>query len=137
GGDELNRVVKGRNYGWPVITYGENYGGGKIGAGLTAQEGMEQPVAHWVPSIAPSGLSWLNSARYGAEWQGSFFIGALKFRHLERVKVSAGEAPLVQARGKVIDDVGRLRDVREGPDGLLYLLTENPGRVLRVSPPAP
>ncbi|WP_397534697.1 PQQ-dependent sugar dehydrogenase [Roseateles sp.] len=136
GGDELNRVVKGRNYGWPVITYGENYGGGKIGEGLTAKEGMEQPVAHWVHSIAPSGLTWLNSARYGADWQGSFFIGALKFRHLERVKVSAGEAPQVQARGKVIDDVGRLRDVREGPDGLLYLLTENPGRVLRVAPPA-
>jgi glucose/arabinose dehydrogenase len=134
GGDELNLVQPGRNYGWPVITYGENYGGGKIGDGLSVKEGMEQPVLHWTPSIAPSGLALLTSPRYGAGWQGSFFIGSLKFRHLERVAVDAAKSPQVTARGKVVEDVGRLRDVREGPDGLLYLLTEMPGQVQRLVP---
>ena len=135
GGDELNLIQPGRNYGWPVITYGENYGGGKIGEGITEKPGMEQPLLHWTPSIAPSGLALLRSARYGADWQGSFFIGSLKFRHLERVKLDPRTLK-VQARGPALPDVGRLRDVREGPDGLLYLLTENPGQVLRLRPAA-
>ncbi len=138
GGDELNLVLPGRNYGWPVISHGENYGGGKIGEGLSAKPGMEQPVSYWRPSIAPSGLAQLTSPRYGAAWQGSFFIGSLKFRHLERVAVDgAALSPQVLARGKAVDDVGRLRDVRQGPDGLLYLLTENPGQVLRLRPAGP
>ena len=135
GGDELNLVSPKLNYGWPVITYGENYGGGKIGEGIAAKAGMEQPVVKWVPSIASSGLVRLKSTRYGPAWQGSFFIGSLKFGHLERVKLDPRTLK-VQARGPALPDVGRLRDVREGPDGLLYLLTENPGQVLRLRPAA-
>ncbi|MFY7867176.1 PQQ-dependent sugar dehydrogenase [Roseateles sp.] len=132
GGDELNRVQAGKNYGWPVITYGENYGGGKIGEGLTAKEGMEQPTLHWTPSIAPSGLVQLSSKAYGESWQGSFFLGSLKFRYLERVQFQAGK-PVVQQ--KLLQDVGRLRDVRQGSDGLLYVLTENePAQLLRLRP---
>jgi len=132
GGDELNLIRPKLNYGWPVITYGENYGGGRIGEGITAKAGMEQPVVKWVPSIAPSGLAYLKSARYGASWQGSFFIGSLKFGHLERVKLDAELGVAEQER--LFPDLGRMRDVREGPDGLLYLVLETAGRIVRVTP---
>lgn len=133
GGDELNRPEPGRNYGWPVITYGENYGGGKIGEGITQKDGMEQPLVKWVPSIAPAGLAQLTSSAYGAAWQGSFFIGSLKFRHLERVKLDA--AGQVVAQERLLADIGRVRDVRQGPDGLIYLLTESePAQLLRLKP---
>jgi len=132
GGDELNLIRPKLNYGWPVITYGENYGGGRIGEGIAAKAGMEQPVVKWVPSIAPSGLARLQSARYGAGWQGSFFIGSLKFGHLERVKLDADNRPAEQER--LFPEAGRMRDVREGPDGLLYLVLESSGRIVRVKP---
>jgi aldose sugar dehydrogenase len=132
GGDELNLIRPKLNYGWPVITYGENYGGGKIGEGLFAKAGMEQPVVKWVPSIAPSGLVRLKSAKYGPAWQGNFFIGSLKFGHLERVKLDADNRPAEQE--KLFPDAGRMRDVREGPDGLLYLVLEAHGRIVRVKP---
>ena len=132
GGDELNLVRPGLNYGWPVITYGENYGGGKIGEGLFAKAGMEQPIVKWVPSIAPSGLVRLKSNRYGPAWQNSFFIGSLKFGHLERVRLDADNRPAEQER--LFPDAGRMRDVREGPDGLLYLVLEAHGRIVRVKP---
>ncbi len=135
GGDELNLIRPGLNYGWPVITYGENYGGGKIGDGITAKDGMEQPVVQWTPSIAPSGLAFLKSARYGAGWQGSFFVGSLKFGYLERVKLDANLKVVEQE--KLFEGAGRMRDVREGPDGLLYLVLEATGRVVRVQPKAP
>ncbi len=131
GGDELNRPEAGKNYGWPVITYGENYGGGKIGDGLTHKDGMEQPIVKWVPSIAPAGLALLSSDAYGADWKGSFFIGSLKFRHLERVKLD--DAGKVIAQERLLADIGRVRDVRQGPDGLIYLLTESePAQLLRL-----
>ena len=132
GGDELNLIRPKLNYGWPVITYGENYGGGKIGDGITAKAGMEQPVVKWVPSIAPSGMTKLKSGQYGAAWQGSFFIGSLKFGYLERVKLGADDRVIEQE--KLFPDAGRMRDVREGPDGLLYLVLETAGRVVRVKP---
>lgn len=132
GGDELNLVQPKLNYGWPVITYGENYGGGKIGDGLAAKAGMEQPVVKWVPSIAPAGLVKLKSAKYGPAWQGSFFMGSLKFGHLERVKLGADDRLVEQE--KLFPEAGRMRDVREGPDGLLYLVLEGHGRVVRVKP---
>jgi glucose/arabinose dehydrogenase len=135
GGDELNLIAPKLNYGWPVITYGENYGGGKIGDGIAAKTGMEQPVVKWVPSIAPSGLVQLKSAKYGAAWHGSFFIGSLKFGHLERVKLGPDDRLVEQE--KLFPDAGRMRDVREGPDGLLYLVLEGHGRVVRVKPGAP
>jgi len=132
GGDELNLIRPKLNYGWPVITYGENYGGGKIGDGIAAKAGMEQPNVKWVPSIAPAGLVQLKSAKYGATWQGSFFIGSLKFGHLERVKLGADNRLVEQE--KLFPDTGRMRDVREGPDGLLYLVLESAGKVVRVKP---
>ena len=132
GGDELNLIRPKLNYGWPVITDGENYGGGKIGDGIFAKAGMEQPVVKWVPSIAPSGLVRLKSAKYGPAWQGNFFIGSLKFGYLERVKLDADNRPMEQE--KLFADAGRMRDVREGPDGLLYLLLEAHGSLVRVKP---
>lgn len=133
GGDEINRPEAGKNYGWPVITYGENYGGGPIGEGLTAKPGMEQPLHYWVPSIAPSGMTFLKSARYGKAWQGSLFVGSLKFRYLDRIELRDGK---VVKEEKLLQDIGqRIRDVREGPDGLLYVLTdEAAGQLLRLAP---
>lgn len=132
GGDELNLVQAGKNYGWPVITYGENYGGGKIGDGITAKEGLVQPHVYWTPSIAPSGLAQLSSKAYGEAWQGSYFLGSLKFRYLERVQFEDSR-PVTQQ--KLLEDIGRLRDVRQGPDGLIYVLTENaPAQLLRLRP---
>lgn len=132
GGDEINLPQPGRNYGWPVVTYGENYGGGKMGEG-TAKAGTEQPLHYWVPSIAPSGMAFLTSARYGAAWQGSVFVGSLKFGTLHRLEVAGGK---VQREEKLLQGNGeRIRDVRQGPDGLLYMVTDSPqGRLLRLSP---
>ena len=122
-----------RNYGWPVITYGENYGGGAIGEGITARAGLEQPVKHWTPSIAPSGMVWLRSDRYGPAWQNSLFVGSLKFRYLSRLVFEQGR--FVREERLLPDINARVRDVREGPDGLLYLLTDDAnGRLLRVVP---
>ncbi|MEZ5487671.1 MAG: PQQ-dependent sugar dehydrogenase [Steroidobacteraceae bacterium] len=132
GGDELNLIQPGRNYGWPVITYGEQYGGGPIGAGITARDGLEQPATYWVPSIAPSGLAWLGSERYGADWQGDLFVGSLKFNYLVRVPL---DGTRVGKPERVLDLPGRVRDVRQGPDGLLYVLIEaSQGQILRLEP---
>lgn len=132
GGDEINLPQPGRNYGWPVVTYGENYGGGKMGEGTT-KAGMEPPLHYWVPSIAPSGMVFLTSDRYGVGWQGSLFLGSLKFGTLHRLEVADGkvrrEEKLLQGNGE------RIRDVRQGPDGLLYMVTDSPqGRLLRLQP---
>ena len=131
GGDEVNRIQPGKNYGWPVIGYGENYGGGKIGAGITRQNGMEQPLHAWVPSIAPSGLAWVSSSRYGADWQGSLVVGALRAMRLERLKFDGDR---LVAHEQLLPRLGqRVRDVRQGPDGWLYVLTDAPeGQLLRV-----
>jgi glucose/arabinose dehydrogenase len=133
GGDEVNRPQAGRNYGWPTITYGEQYGGGRIGAGLTAQPGMEQPLHHWTPSIAPSGMVFLRSDRYGPAWQGSLFVGSLKFRYLARLELRDGR--VVHEERLLTEVRERIRDVREGPDGLLYVLTDDDAAsVLRLRP---
>lgn len=133
GGDEINVPQRGRNYGWPVITYGENYGGGKIGEGLTAREGMEQPLHYWVPSIAPSGMAFLAGDRYGAALKGRLFVGSLKFNYLARLQLAEGK---VVREDRLLTALGqRIRDVRQGPDGLLYVLTDNPkGRLVRLLP---
>lgn len=131
GGDELNRPEAGKNHGWPVITYGENYGGGAIGEGLTRQAGMEQPLHYWVPSIAPSGMAFVRGDRYGKDWQGSLLVGSLKFRYLARLTLDGRR---VVREEKLLTDLGqRVRDVREGPDGFIYLLTdERNGQLLRL-----
>jgi glucose/arabinose dehydrogenase len=132
GGDEINLPRPGRNYGWPVITYGENYGGGPIGEGITHKAGMEQPLHYWVPSIAPSGMVFLTSDRYGAAMMGNLFVGSLKFGYLDRIELAGGK---VVREHKLLEGIGRVRDVRQGPDGLLYLLTdEGNGKLVRVLP---
>ena len=136
GGDEINLPKPGANHGWPVISYGENYGGGQIGAGLTAQAGLEQPLHHWTPSMAPSGMAFLTSERYGKAWQGNLFVGSLKFSYLNRLELTTPYSGKVQRESKLISDVGeRIRDVRQGPDGLLYVLTDsNNGKLMRLQP---
>ncbi len=131
GGDELNRVLPGRNYGWPVITYGAEYvTGAKIGEG-TAKAGMEQPLTYWVPSIATSGLAFLTSERYGAAWKGNAFVGALKGQLLVRLEL---DGTRVVREERLLQDFGeRIRAVAQGPDGWLYLLTDSTaGRVIRL-----
>ena len=136
GGDEINLPKPGANYGWPVITFGENYGGGQIGQGLTAQAGLEQPLHHWTPSIAPSGMAFLTSERYGKVWQGNLFVGSLKFAYLNRIELTAPYSGKVVRESKLISDVAeRIRDVRQGPDGLLYVLTDSiNGKLIRLLP---
>ena len=131
GGDELNLIEPGVNYGWPVITYGKSYMGFKIGEG-THKEGMAQPVHYWVPSISPSGLMIYDADRFPA-WRGSFFAGALSGELLVRLEVAGGKA-MVEER--MLEDLEeRIRDVRQGPDGLIYLLTDHPdGMLLRLEP---
>ena len=133
GGDEINLPQSGRNYGWPVITYGEQYGGGKVGEGLSAKAGMEQPLHYWVPSIAPSGMAFVTSERYGKAWQGNLLVGALAGRHVARLELAGGK---VVRETRLLSDLReRIRDVRQGPDGLIYLLTDHPqGRLLRLTP---
>ncbi len=134
GGDEINVPQPGRNHGWPVITYGVNYGGARIGEGLTQKVGMEQPLHYWVPSIAPSGMAFLTSERYGRAWRGSLFVGSLKFGRLHRLELGA-DGKVVREQ-PLLEDLGqRIRDVRQGPDGLLYLLTDaGNGQLLRLAP---
>ncbi|PKO37111.1 MAG: hypothetical protein CVU33_14875 [Betaproteobacteria bacterium HGW-Betaproteobacteria-6] len=131
GGDEINRPEPGRNYGWPVITYGENYGGGAIGDGLTKKAGMEQPLHYWVPSIAPSGIAFVRGDRYGQAWRGSLLVGSLKFGYLARLVLDGSR---VVREEKLFTGLRqRVRDVREGPDGTIYLLTdERNGQLLRL-----
>jgi glucose/arabinose dehydrogenase len=131
GGDEINIPEAGRNYGWPVISYGRNYDFTKIGIG-THKEGMEQPLYYWDPSIAPSGAVFYTGTLM-PEWKGNLFVGALAGESLHRLVL---EGDKVIGEEKLLSDVGeRIRDVRQGPDGALWLLTDNTaGRVLRVGP---
>ena len=131
GGDEVNLVQPGRNYGWPVITYGLNYSGTKVGDGITAKAGLEQPLWHWTPSIAPSGLAFYDHARFPL-WRGNLFAGSLKFGFLSRLTLD-GEK--VVAEERLLEGLGqRIRDVRQGPDGALYLLTDqSEGELLKVT----
>ncbi|MEX0628813.1 MAG: PQQ-dependent sugar dehydrogenase, partial [Cucumibacter sp.] len=131
GGDEVNRPLKGLNYGWPVITYGRNYGGEKIGVGTEAP-GYEQPVHYWDPSIAPSGMAFYDGDLF-PEWQGDLLVGALKFELLVRLELD-GDKVVAEER-LVAGAFGRIRDVRAGPDGAIYLVTdEDPGVVVRIAP---
>ena len=133
GGDEVNVIRAGVNYGWPVITYGVNYGfGTKIGEG-THKPGMAQPLHYWVPSIAPSGMAFYTGDRF-PRWRGDLFIGALRDQMLVRLRLD-GEKIVTEER-MLQNTLGRIRDVRNGPDGLLYLLTDEPRGVLARLEPA-
>ncbi|NHF61124.1 PQQ-dependent sugar dehydrogenase [Flavobacteriaceae bacterium TP-CH-4] len=122
GGDEINVIKAGANYGWPVITYGINYSGTPI-TDKTEMEGMEQPIYYWVPSIAPSGMTFVTSDNYKG-YKGSLLVGSLAFQYLERLVL---EGTKVVKREKLLEGIGRVRDVKEGPDGLIYVAVEGKG----------
>jgi glucose/arabinose dehydrogenase len=126
GGDEINIIKKGKNYGWPLITYGINYSGTSI-TDKTALPGMEQPYYYWVPSIAPSGMAFSSSGVY-RKWKGDLFVGSIKFKYLERLELKRGK---VVKREKILNEIGRIRNVKEGPDGYLYVGVEGKG-ILKV-----
>lgn len=131
GGDEVNAPKAGRNYGWPVISYGRDYSGAKIGIG-TSNAGMEQPIHYWDPSIAPSGLTFYTGDKFPA-WKGNLLVGSLKFGLLVRLELSRERVTYEERMLQGLGD--RIRDVRQGPDGYVYLLTdESNGRILRVEP---
>lgn len=131
GGDEINRPEPGKNYGWPAISYGRHYSGGQIGVGTSAP-GMEPPLYYWDPSIAPSGLAVVRSDLFPA-WDGDLLVGALKDRMLVRLDVENGA--IVDEERLFRNSFGRVRDVRMGPDGAIWLLTdESDGELLRIAP---
>ena len=137
GGDEVNILRGGANYGWPVATYGREYpkaGGGRIGVGSEAP-GMEPPLLHWTPAIAPSGMTFYTGTKF-PHWRGNLFVGALLGRHLRRIVVRGRE--VVAQEALLEDRLGRIRDVRQGPQGYLWLLTDGRrGALYRIEPSAP
>ncbi|PQJ83038.1 PQQ-dependent sugar dehydrogenase [Polaribacter glomeratus] len=122
GGDEINIVKKGKNYGWPIISYGINYNKTSF-TELTKKEGMEEPVFFWVPSIAPNGFVIVSSDKY-PEWTGSFLVGSLKFQYLERLILKDNK---VVKREKLYENIGRVRNVVQAPDGYIYMAVEGKG----------
>jgi glucose/arabinose dehydrogenase len=132
GGDELNHVRRGRNYGFPAISYGLDYQGRLLGTGKLKARGMEQPVYFWTPSMATSGLTFYDGALF-PQWRGDIFLGALAAKRLIRLHMADGK--VVMEEHLLMDRAKRIRDVRQGPDGALYVLTdEKPGELLRVAP---
>jgi aldose sugar dehydrogenase len=129
GGDEINIIKKGVNYGWPVISYGINYDGKPI-TNLTKKDGLAQPETYFIPSIAPSGLDFLDSDKY-PEWKGSLLVGSLRFNYLERVQMKDGK---VSTQTKELLNIGRMRNVKVGSDGYIYIGVEQSGLVFRLIP---
>ncbi|MCW0481914.1 PQQ-dependent sugar dehydrogenase [Gaoshiqia sediminis] len=129
GGDELNLIKPAINYGWPVISYGINYNGTKF-TDLTEKEGMEQPITYWVPSIAPCGTTFVKGDRY-PNWKNNILIGSLRFQYLERVVLKGYE---VTHHEKLMEGIGRVRNVEMSPDGFIYVAIENPGKILKLVP---
>ena len=132
GGDEVNVAAAGRNYGWPVVTYGRNYGSGTVIGEEGPKPGYEQPLRHWVPSVAPSGLAFVTSDRYPG-WRGSLLMGTLREQTLIRLALDGRS---ITREERLLGGFGqRIRDVRQGPDGFVYLVTEgSPGRIWRLEP---
>ncbi len=129
GGDELNIIQPGKNYGWPVITYGINYDGTIITKD-TAKVGMDQPITYWVPSIAPCGITFVKGGKY-IGWEGNILMGSLRFRYLVRCEL---KDKTVVHKEILLPNIGRLRNVIEGPDGYIYIAVENPGMIFRLVP---
>lgn len=128
GGDEINIIKKGANYGWPIISYGINYSGTKF-TEKTEQQGMEQPVYYWTPSIAPCGMDFITGNNY-PNWKGDLLVGSLKFNYVELVSL---EGDKVVGREKIAQDIGRVRNVKMGPDDLIYIAIEGQG-IVRLQP---
>ena len=132
GGDEINLILSGHNYGWPLVCYGVNYDGTPVGTGKATMEGVDDPLWHWTPSIAPSGMAFYTGDLFPG-WKGSLFNGALASQMLVRLELKGDK---VVREERLLQDLHeRIRDVRQGPDGAIYLFTDNPsGRVLRIAP---
>lgn len=128
GGDEINIIQKGKNYGWPVISYGINYDGTPF-TDITEKEGMAQPLFYWIPSIAPSGMAFVTSNKY-PDWKGNILVGSLKFGYLERLVLNKEK---VVKREKLLDKIGRVRDVIQAPDGYIYVAVEGKG-IVKIVP---
>lgn len=129
GGDEINIVKAGKNYGWPISTYGINYSGTPIKSDTDQTEGIEMPIHYWLPSIAPSGMTMVTSNKY-PNWKGNILVGSLKFAYLERLVLDGTK---VTYRERLLKDIGRVRNVRQGPDGYIYVGVEGKG-ILRLVP---
>ena len=128
GGDEINIIESGKNYGWPIISYGINYSGTKF-TDITEADGMEQPIHYWDPSIAPSGMEFITSDIYPG-WKGNLLVGALKFQYLNRCVIKDNK---VLHEEKIIEGLGRLRSIKQGPDGYIYVGVENVG-IVKIIP---
>lgn len=142
GGDEINLPKPGANYGWPLVSHGRNYDMSAVGTGRSAHPGTEQPLHVWTPSIASSGMAFVTSTRYGQDWVGNLLVGSLKFGYVARLELEPPSPRHPQGRvlreSRMVepDAIGqRVRDVRQGPDGFIYVLTDHPqGRLLRLVP---
>jgi glucose/arabinose dehydrogenase len=128
GGDEINIVKKGANYGWSIVTYGIDYDGTTIST-ENKKPGIEDPIFYWLPSIAPSGMAFVTSDRY-PDWKGHLLVCSLKFQYLELLKLKGNE---IIERQKIVTDVGRVRNVAQGPDGFIYIAVEGKG-ILKIIP---
>ncbi len=129
GGDEINILEAGNNYGWPVISYGTNYDGTSF-TNITKKEGMEQPIHYWTPSIAPCGMSFVSGDFYG-KWENDLFVSSLKFEYLHRLKMNGN---VVVGQEKLLEGIGRVRDVHIGKDGYMYIAVQGPSKIIRLVP---
>lgn len=136
GGDEINLPQAGANFGWPLVSHGRNYDYTSVGTGKREHPGTQQPHHFWTPSIAPSGMTFVTSERYGKDWVGNLLVGSLKFAYVARLELETPFEGKVVRETKLVPDLGeRVRDVRQGPDGYIYLLTDqSQGRLLRLLP---
>jgi glucose/arabinose dehydrogenase len=132
GGDELNLILKGHNYGWPIITHGMNYDGTPMTPdSKTHEDGMDQPITYWTPSIATSGLDFYDGDRFPG-WRNDLFVGALKQKEIRRLRIIDGK---VTEQEIILKGLGRVRDVATSLDGYLYVILDGPDHILRLTPP--
>lgn len=136
GGDEINLPRPGANFGWPLVSFGKNYNFIAVGDGGTARSGTEPPLHQWTPSIAPSGMAFVTSERYGKAWVGNLLVGSLKFAYLARLELTRPFEGKVVRETRLLEELGeRIRDVRQGPDGYLYVVTDSAnGQLIRLLP---